>query len=256
MLSNFAQSHYFINRSTMAIWDEFIVSLKKFFENFEWKRMNMIRWQIINLNEIIAVNFILSTSECFTKLIIKIDLLQRKIESKMMKSFHLRKNIIRTIRGHSALLIELTISSDNVSSLVSNLHLSIVNYEAMHKPPQQRNYVQFYNDKMWGNEKKMKFFLLIVIIEVVNRIFAIEIVFMINIETHHFENFIERPPRVKNVVSCAKKSNVESSTIINKNGTNQEKNSRKNDFNDVINLNSIKFINNTSWSLKKTNKKN
>ena len=95
-------------------------------------------------------------------------------------------------------------------------------------------------------KKKMKSFLLIVIIEIANRIFAIEIVSMINIETHHFEDFIERPSRVRNVVSCAKRSSVESSIIINKNKTNQEKNSRKNDFNDVIDLNSIKFINNTS----------
>ena len=35
MLSGLVQSHYFINRSTMAIWDEFIVSLKNFFEGFE-----------------------------------------------------------------------------------------------------------------------------------------------------------------------------------------------------------------------------
>ena len=141
MLSNFAQSHYFINRSTMIIWDEFIVSLKFFFENPEWKRMNMIRWQIINLNEIITINFIFSTSKYLTKLVIEIDLLQRKIESKMMKLFHLRKNIIRTIRGHSALLIELTVSSNSVSSLVNNLYSSIVNYEAVHKPSQQKNYV-------------------------------------------------------------------------------------------------------------------
>ena len=154
MLSDFAQFYYFINRSTMAIWNEFIVSLKKIFENLEWKRMNIIRWQTINLNEIIAVNFILSTFEYFIKLITEIDLLQRRIESKMMKSFHLKKNIIRAVRKHSALLIELTVSSDNVLSLVSNLYSSIVNYKAVHKPSQQKNYVQFYNDEMWKNEKK------------------------------------------------------------------------------------------------------
>ena len=108
----------------------------------------MIRWQTINLNEIIAVNFIFSTFECLTKLIIEIDLLQRKIESKMMKPFHLKENIIRAVRGHSALLTGLTISSDSVSGLVSNLHSSIVNYEAVHRPSQQRNYVQSYNDEM------------------------------------------------------------------------------------------------------------
>ena len=94
-------------------------------------------------------------------------------------------------------------------------------------------------------KKKMKPFLLIVIIEVADRIFAIEIVSMINIETHHFEDFIKRPSRVRNFVSCAKKSDVGSSTIMNKNETNQKKNSRKNDLNDVIDLNSIKSINNT-----------
>ena len=95
-------------------------------------------------------------------------------------------------------------------------------------------------------KKKMKPFLLIVIIGVADRTFAVGVVSMVDIETHHLEDFIGRPSRVKNVVLCAKKSSVESSTIINKNETNQKRNSKKHDFNDVIDLNSIKFINNTS----------
>ena len=153
MLSNQAQIFYYANRSIIVSWSDFKTSMRKLFENFEWNQMNLIKWQIINLFDTISANSILSTTKCFRKLITEMNILQRDIDSQFEEQFYFRKNIIQIVRDHSAFLIELINSVNNVINLISNLQNSIINYEAMHRPSTHKNYVQFYkNEKMEKNE--------------------------------------------------------------------------------------------------------
>ena len=150
MLSNQKQTFYYANQSIITTWFDFEISMKKFFEKFEWHRMNLIKWQIVNLIDIISLNLILSTVECFRKLVIKMNILQRNIDFQFDDQFHFRKKIIWIVRDHSAFLIEFISSADNVINLINNLQNLIMNYKAMHRSFTHEIYVQFYKN----DEKK------------------------------------------------------------------------------------------------------
>ena len=120
--------------------------------------MNLIKWQIINLIDVIINNFSFSTSECFVKLIENMNFLQQNLKNQFAKIFYLRKNIIWTIWNHSTLMIEFVNSSNDVIDLINNLHFSIINYETVHKSFAHENYVQFYNNEMKNDEIENEMF--------------------------------------------------------------------------------------------------
>ena len=72
---------FYYNDDQYISWSDFIETLRKFFENFEWNRMNLIKWQIINLIDVIINNFSFSTSECLVKLIENMNFLQRNLNN-------------------------------------------------------------------------------------------------------------------------------------------------------------------------------
>ena len=153
MLLNQAQTFYYANWSIIITWFDFKINMKKFFEKFKWHRMNLIKWQIVNLIDIISLNFILSTIEYFKKLVIEMNILQRNIDFQFDDQFHFRKNIIRIVRDHSAFLIKFINSADDIVNFVNNLQNSIINYETIHRFFTHEIYVQFYkNDEKKENE--------------------------------------------------------------------------------------------------------
>ena len=120
--------------------------------------MNLIKWQIINLIDVIINNFSFSTFEYFVKLIENMNFLQRNLKNQFAKIFYLHENIIRTIRNHSTLMTEFVNSSNDVIDLINNLHFSIINYETVHRSFAHENYMQFYNDEMKNDEIKNEMF--------------------------------------------------------------------------------------------------
>ena len=149
---------FYYNDNYYISWFDFIDVLKKFFENFKLNWINFIKWQIINLTDVIINNFNFSTFECFVKLIENMNFLQRNLKNQFSKLFYLRKNIIRAIRNHSALMTEFINLSKNVIDLINNLHFSIINYEKMHRSFAHENYVQFYNNEIKNDKIKNEMF--------------------------------------------------------------------------------------------------
>jgi hypothetical protein len=85
----------------------------------------------------------------------KLNTIQRDIDSAFHESVHLRENIIRACRDHSALAIDMINSISDTFELVNNLYASIVNYESVHKSIKQSDYMQSYKNE--GEEKKTYF---------------------------------------------------------------------------------------------------
>ena len=154
ILLNQTQIFYYANWSIIVIWFDFDINMKFFFEKFEWHRINLIKWQIVNLIDIISLNSILLTVECFKKLIIEMNILQRNIDFQFDDQFHFRKNIIRIVRNHSAFLIKFINLTDDVVNFVSNLQNLIINYETMHRFFTHETYVQFYKNDEKKNESE------------------------------------------------------------------------------------------------------
>ena len=120
--------------------------------------MNLIKWQIINLIDVIINNFNFSTFECFVKLIKNMKFLQRNLKNQFAKIFCFRENIIQIIQNYSTMIIKFTNWSKNVVDLINNLHFLIINYKIMHRLFAHKNYVQFYNNEIKKNEIKNKIF--------------------------------------------------------------------------------------------------
>jgi hypothetical protein len=73
---------------------------------------------------------------------LEINIIQRELDFAFYDSTHLRKNIIRICRDHFALINDLNNASINVFDLINNLHISIINYEVVHKLTQSKSYLQ------------------------------------------------------------------------------------------------------------------
>ncbi len=133
MLANRALFHFYVNEYENITFDKFRVDMKKFFEEFEWKRFNLTKWQFIHINNIIVANSNLSLIECFQKLCTELNDIQKELNSDYHDSNHMRKILIRACRDYLILLIELHNSSSNVSSLINSLYINIINFESINK---------------------------------------------------------------------------------------------------------------------------
>lgn len=157
MLKGQALIYYYQHRIELISWEIFTATMRTLYEGPEWQRQNMTKWQTITLNEIISANPTMTTSECLQKLTSQLDQLQQGIDIQLQGPFHLRENIIRACRGHPALQMGLTLPAIDAPALIANLHLSIANYESVHRPPTHGSYVQSYNEK--GEEGDEAYFI-------------------------------------------------------------------------------------------------
>jgi hypothetical protein len=79
------------------------------------------------IDNVIVVNLNLSLTECFQKLCIDLDDVQKELNSDYHDSNQMRKFLIRARKNHSILLIELHSSSSNFSDLINSFYSNIVN---------------------------------------------------------------------------------------------------------------------------------
>jgi hypothetical protein len=87
----------------------------------------------MHIDNVIAVNSNLFLTECFQKLCIDLDNVQKKLNSDYHDSNQMRKIVIRTCKDHSILLMKLHNSSSNFSDLINSFYSNIVNYESINK---------------------------------------------------------------------------------------------------------------------------
>jgi hypothetical protein len=161
MLFDQTLTYYYSNKAIYFIFDDFCINMRAYFENSEWQRSNLDKWQTLILKNVIAVNSNVSLIECLRKLCAKMNIIQRKLDSAYHDSIRLRKNIIRACRDHSALIFELINSSMNISRLINILQFSIVNYEIVRKSLVQHLYQQnedeiddqYFTDRQYRREK-------------------------------------------------------------------------------------------------------
>ncbi len=65
MLSSQALYYYYSNQLQLSHdFFDFCISIKNAFEKSEWQRRNLIRWQIISISSVVAINQSVSLSEC------------------------------------------------------------------------------------------------------------------------------------------------------------------------------------------------
>lgn len=136
MLSSQIQFHWYANQKIIITSKKVCSKMQLFFEKFEWKRLNLIKWQITNLNDIIFINSSLLITGCLRKLYIEINIIQRDIKTIYKIFIHLRKNIIWACREHSTLINNFTNSFIKTAILIDNLFISIINYKIVHKGSQ------------------------------------------------------------------------------------------------------------------------
>ena len=104
----------------------------------------------------ISTNPTLSTTKCLCKLCTELDTIQKGVDLAYYGTVHLRENIIRACRGHSALAAVLTNPPGDTSGLVNNLYTSIVNYKAVHKPVQQSYLHENKDNKLYFTDRQYR----------------------------------------------------------------------------------------------------
>jgi hypothetical protein len=133
MLAKRALFYFYDNQYENITFNKFRVDMKKFFEESEWKRYNLTKWQFMHIDNVFAVNSNLYLTECLQKLCVALDDVQKELNSDYHDSNQMRKILIRACKNHSTLLIELHNSSSNFSNLINFLYINIVNYESINK---------------------------------------------------------------------------------------------------------------------------
>ncbi len=145
MLEGRALSHFYSNRMYAMTFNQFCINMKRYFEESKWQRHNLNKWHFMHIRDIITTNSSLSLSDCLHKLCDDMNILQQDIDLKYHDSNHLRENLIRACRDHSAFVVELHNSSVNSSTLVDFLCISIVNWETVNKST-EHTYLQSTDD--------------------------------------------------------------------------------------------------------------
>ncbi len=87
----------------------------------------------MHIDNVIAVHLNLSLTECFQKLCINLDDVQKELNLDYHDSNQMRKILIRACKNHSILVIELYNSLSKFSDLINSLYVNIVNYESINK---------------------------------------------------------------------------------------------------------------------------
>jgi hypothetical protein len=162
MLSDQTLTYYYSNKVTYFIFDDFCASMRAYFENSEWQRSNLDKWQTLSLRDVIAANSNVSLIECLRKLCAKMNTIQRELDSAYHDSIRLRENIIRACKDHSVLIFELINSSMNISTLINILQSSIINYEIVRKSFAQHQYQQnedeiddqYFTDRQYRRKRR------------------------------------------------------------------------------------------------------
>jgi hypothetical protein len=85
------------------------------------------------------------------------NVIQKELDLAFYDSIHLRKNIIKVCRDHFALINDLNNVSINVSDLINNLHISIINYEVVQKSAQFETYLQS-NSNLFNQNQDDQYF--------------------------------------------------------------------------------------------------
>jgi hypothetical protein len=158
MLFDQTLTYYYSNNVTYFTFDDFCASIKAYFEDSEWQRSNLDKWQTLILRDVIAANSNVSLIECLRKLCAKMNIIQRELDSAYHDSIRLRKNIIRACRDHSVLIFELINSSMNISTLINILQFSIINYEIVRKFLAQQQH-QYHQNQQTKNEIDDQYFI-------------------------------------------------------------------------------------------------
>ncbi len=145
MLAKRALFHFYDNQYENITFDKFCVDMKKFFEESKWKRFNLTKWQFIHIDNVIVVNSNLFLIECFQKLCVERNDVQKELNFDYHDSSYISKILIRACRDHSILLIELHDSSSNFLNLINFLYINIINYESINK--KRNTYLQNINNE-------------------------------------------------------------------------------------------------------------
>ncbi len=160
MLSNQTLIHYYSNQLQLSHdFFDFCISIKNAFEESEWQRRNLTRWQIISISNVVAINQNqdLFLSECLQKMCLEMNIIQKELDFAFYDSIHLRKNIIKICKDHSTLINDLNNVSINVSNLINSLHISITNYEIVQKSAQFETYLQSNSNSFNQNQDDQYF---------------------------------------------------------------------------------------------------
>jgi hypothetical protein len=137
---------YYVNRANFITFNDFCISMRTYFENFEWQNHNLDKWHSIIFENVITVNSNISLTECLRKMCSQMNIIQRDLNSAYHDSTRLRENIIRVCKDHSVLIFALINSSMNTFTLMSILQSSIINYEIVRKFFAHQQYHQNEND--------------------------------------------------------------------------------------------------------------
>jgi hypothetical protein len=81
MLAKRALFHFYDNNYENITFDKFRVDMKKFFEESEWKRFNLTKWQVMHIDNVIVINSNLFLIECLQKLCVDLDDVQKELNS-------------------------------------------------------------------------------------------------------------------------------------------------------------------------------
>jgi hypothetical protein len=159
MLSDEALDYFYSNLQFCYSFHEFCVNIKHYFENSEWYRINLTKWQTISIADIVASNSVLSLFECLRKMCFEMSTIQKDLNSAFVDSIQLRKNIIKVCRDHFAFTNDLNNASMSVSNLINSLHISVMNYEAIRKQHDfmQQIYLNSSQQTHLLNQNKIEF---------------------------------------------------------------------------------------------------
>jgi hypothetical protein len=131
MLKDLTLDYYYSNMSTdiLIIFDEVCFSMRNYFEDVEYRRSILIKWNNLILKPMMTSNENKSIEECLQLLIKQLRHLQHGLNSKLRSEKFIHNKLINAYQNVFACQYTCFKLSDSLIDLINNLRSSIIIYQ-------------------------------------------------------------------------------------------------------------------------------
>ncbi|KAI0993133.1 hypothetical protein K3495_g15051, partial [Podosphaera aphanis] len=144
MLKGAALNHFYTSIKTnprITQLFEICEDIRNTFEGSEFKRSNLTKWNNMTLKTILENNPEKNVESCFQLLVNELRSTQMMLQSNFQDDATLQNKLILACQAHPACSIGCSIPASSSIGLINNLRLSISNYLAVHKSPEQNQFL-------------------------------------------------------------------------------------------------------------------
>jgi hypothetical protein len=151
MLKDLTLDYYYSNMSTdtLIIFDEVCFSMRNYFEDAEYRRDILSKWNNLTLRSVMTSNEDKSIEECLQLLIKNLRHLQHGLNPELRSEKFIHNKLINACQDVSACQYACFKLSDSLADLINDLRSSIITYQKANSATSTETFETFFTDRRY-----------------------------------------------------------------------------------------------------------